>query len=154
MKGPVLKLVLPLITAIATGCTTAGTGSGATVGDHVIFSWNSTGPTSGTMSATLPDGSAYSGPFFEITDDVDNIGPIWNHWYSGWPALRLGDDAPSAGAGVHYSDRVVADLGTPDGEQMHCSFALVQPRQGMAGGGSGQCRMPDGSTIDATFPTT
>jgi hypothetical protein len=35
---------------------------------------------------------------------------------------------------------------------MRCKFQLAHPSDGMAGGGSGQCQMPGGETIDATFP--
>jgi hypothetical protein len=54
---------------------------------------------------------------------------------------------------TQYTGRVVANLGTASGEHMRCKFQLVHPSDGMAGGGRGQCQMPDGKTIDATFPT-
>jgi hypothetical protein len=47
---------------------------------------------------------------------------------------------------------VVANLGAPGGEHMRCKFQLAHPSEGMAGGGRGQCQMPDGKTIDANFP--
>jgi len=103
------------------------------------------------MKATLSDGTSYNGQFFEITDETtaDTIGPIW---YSGWPDAPYWEDP--ADFVTHYSGRVVANLRARDGERMRCSFDLIQPRVGMSGGGSGQCEMPDGSTIVATFPTT
>ncbi|MDB6100768.1 MAG: hypothetical protein JWO52_767, partial [Gammaproteobacteria bacterium] len=48
--------------------------------------------------------------------------------------------------------KVVANLSAPDGLHMRCNFQLVHPSDGMAGGGRGQCQLPKGNTIDATFP--
>jgi hypothetical protein len=36
---------------------------------------------------------------------------------------------------------------------MRCRFTLVRPETGMAGGGQGQCQLPSGGEIDATFPS-
>ena len=140
--------------ALAAGCTTMGTGFGSTTsGAHpVTFSWKSSDPVSGTMSATLPDGETYTGQFFEITQNtrVDNLGPLWTGWRPGW-GFDYWDAGPSFV--THYSGRVVTNLGTPGGAHMHCKFELARPSEGMAGGGRGQCQMPDGKTIDASFPT-
>jgi hypothetical protein len=158
MKHRTLKLGLPLLLALATGCTTIGTGFGSTASgsDPVTFSWKSSDPVSGSMSATLTDGKIYSGQFFEITKDtrVDNLGPLWTGWHPGWGRFG-GFDYWDAGPSfvTHYSGRVVANLGTPGGAHMRCKFQLAHPSEGMAGGGRGQCQMPDGKTIDATFPT-
>ena len=43
------------------------------------------------------------------------------------------------------------DDATPSATHMRCKFQLVHPSDGMAGG-SGQCQLPDGKTIDASFP--
>jgi len=111
---------------------------------------------SGTMSATLTDGKQYRGQFFEITKDtrVDNLGPLWTGWNPGWRGFG-GFDYWDAGPSF-----VTALLG-PGRGQSRCSgrcahalqFQLAHPSEGMAGGGRGQCQMPDGKTIDATFPT-
>src|SRR5258708_2470608 len=146
MNTPKLKMILglPLLAALAAGCATAGVGSGATVsGDNPVnFTWNSAVGTSGTMNATLPDGSSYNGPFFEITDEtsVDSIGPLWYGWHAGWRGAPYWDDSATPDFITHYSGRVVANLAAPDGEHMRCSFELVHPRNGMSGGGSGQCQ--------------
>jgi hypothetical protein len=150
-------LVLLLSIALVAGCTTVGAGSGSTVSgdDLVSFTWNSTSPSSGKMTAWLQDGSAYSGRFFQITDEttVDRLDQVPFGWFSNWPDTTNWNGAPEADLLTHYSDSVVANLGGADGKHMRCSFELVSPREGMSGGGVGQCRMPDGSTIDATFPT-
>jgi hypothetical protein len=158
MTHRTVRLGLPLLAALAAGCTTMGTGFGSTVSgaDPVTFSWKSSDSVSGTMSATLADGREYSGQFFEITRDtrVDNLGPLWTGWSPGWRGFG-GFDYWDAGPSfvTHYSGRVVANLGTPSGAHMRCKFQLAHPPEGMAGGGRGQCQMPDGKTIDATFPT-
>jgi len=72
---------------------------------------------------------------------------MWGGGWENWGA------APSTSFVTHYSGRVVANLGAPSGEHMRCKFQLAHPSEGMAGGGRGQCQMPDGKTIDATFPS-
>jgi hypothetical protein len=159
MTHRTLKLGLWLLLALAAGCTTMGTGFGSTASgaDPVTFNWKSSDAVSGTMSATLAGGETYSGQFFEITKDtrVDNLGPLWAGWGPGWRGgfgdFGYWDAGPSFV--THYSGKVVANLGTPSGAHMRCNFQLTHPSEGMAGGGSGQCQMPDGKTIDATFPT-
>ena len=161
MKHSIVKLGLPLLAAIAAGCTSMGTGVGSTPSgaDPVSFSWKSSDPVSGTMTATLSDGKAYSGQFFQITKDttVNSVGPLWSGWspgWGGWDGWEGWGAEPSTSFITHYSGRVVANLGAPGGEHMRCKFQLAHPSDGMAGGGRGQCQMPDGKTIDATFPST
>jgi hypothetical protein len=160
MKHSIVKLGLSLLAALVAGCTTMGTGVGSTPSgaDPVSFSWKSSDSVSGTMSATLSDGKTYSGQFFQITKDttVNSVEPLWSGWSPGWG--RWGgwenwEAMPSSSFITHYSGRVVANLGAPSGEHIRCKFQLAHPSDGMAGGGSGQCQMPDGKTIDATFPS-
>jgi hypothetical protein len=155
-----VKLGLPLLAVLAAGCTTMGTGFGSTAtgANPVTFNWKSSDSVSGTMNATLSDGKTYSGQFFQITSNttVDRLGPLWSGWYPGWGTWGgwdYWDGIPSQGFVTHYSGKVVANLGAPSGAHMRCQFRLVHPSNGMAGGGRGQCQMPDGKTIDATFPT-
>jgi hypothetical protein len=156
MTHPTLKLGLPLLVVLATGCTTMGTGFGSTASgkDPVNFSWKSSDSVSGTMSASVSDGNSYKGQFFQITNDttVDNLGPLWGGWGPGW--RRGGWEYWDAGPEfvTHYTGKVVANLSVSDGKHMRCTFHLVHPSDGMAGGGTGQCQMPDGKTIDASFP--
>jgi hypothetical protein len=158
MIHPTLKLGLPLLVAVAAGCTTMGTGTGSTASgkNPVNFSWKSSDSVSGSINATLSDGKTYSGQFFQITSNttVDNLGPLWSGWggYGG----RWGGDWGFWDAGpefvTHFSGRVVANLAAADGAHMRCTFQLVHPDDGMAGGGTGQCQLPKGNTIDANFP--
>jgi hypothetical protein len=160
MKHMMVKLGVPLLVVLAAGCTTMGTGFGSTPSgsNPVNFSWKSSDNVSGTMNATLSDNKTFTGQFFQITSDttVDNLGPLW----AGWGGY--GRRGPWAGewgfwdAGpefvTHYSGKVVANLAAPDGKHMRCKFQLVYPSDGMAGGGRGQCQLPQGKTIDTTFP--
>ena len=161
MKHFAMKVVLPLmLVAIgATGCATMGSGKGATASgaDAVTFNWKgSTASNSGTMTASTSDGATYTGQYFQITRDttVDNLGPLWVGWGGrrggGWGAWDAwGDDSSYI---TKYTGRVLANLAAPNGSHMRCSFQLADPEGGMSGGGAGQCQMPDGKTIDATFP--
>jgi hypothetical protein len=106
------------------------------------------------MTATESDGKTFSGQFFQITSDttVDTLGPLWAGWGPGWRRNGWYDWNAGPEFVTHYSGRVVANLATPDGAHMRCKFQLIHPSDGMAGGGRGACQMPDGNTIDATFP--
>jgi hypothetical protein len=62
--------------------------------------------------------------------------------------LALGDsDRPT-----HYCGKMVANLASSDGKHMRCKFQLMDPQDGMSGGGQGQCQLPRGKTIDTPFP--
>ena len=147
---------LLLLTVLAAGCTTMGTGIGSTATgtNPVNFSWKSTDGVSGTMNATVPDGVTFEGQFFQITSDttVDTLGPLWDGWGPGWRrgGWAYWDAGPEFA--THYTGKVVANLSAADGKHMRCTFQLVHPSDGMAGGGAGGCQMPSGKGIDATFP--
>lgn len=153
MKSTALPLALA---ALVAGCTTMGTGFGSTASgkEPVNFNWQSSDNVSGTMNATMSDGKTFTGQYFQITTDttVDSLGPLWAGWGPGW--RRGGWGYWNAGPQFvkHYTGKVVANLGTPDGTHMRCTFRLIRPSRGMAGGGRGNCQMPSGSEIDATFP--
>ncbi len=150
-------LMLPLVVAMAAGCTTMGTGTGSTLSgaNAASFNWKSSDGVSGTIDATLAGGKTYSGQYFQITKDTtaDSIGPLWAGWGGrggrGWGYWGVD---PSPEFITHYTGRVVANLAEPSGTHMRCQFHLVHPSDGMNGGGLGQCQLPDGTTIDANFP--
>jgi hypothetical protein len=153
IKTAALPLVL---TALVAGCATMGTGFGSTESGQnpVNFTWKSSDDVSGTMNATLSDGKTYTGQYFQITTDttVDNLGPLWTGWGPGWRRGGWGYWDAGPEFVKHYTGKVVANLGTPDGTYMRCTFRLVHPSSGMAGGGRGNCQIPDAGEIDATFP--
>jgi len=155
MRLSIATLGLPLL-LVAAGCTTMGAGTGSTPSgtDPVNFSWKSSDSVSGTMSASLSDGTTYSGQFFQVTRDttVDNLSPLWAGWGRGPWGYGWNDWGAGPSFITHYTGRVVANLSAPSGAHMRCKFQLASPDAGMAGGGAGQCQMPDGKTIDATFP--
>lgn len=154
MRRSNIQTLLTLLAVVACGCTTMGTGSGSTPsgGHTTVFKWKSSDGISGTITATLSGGQTYSGQYFQITKDttVDSIGPLW---YSGWSGWDYWGVYPSPDFITHYTGRVVAQLAAPNGTHMRCQFRLVHPADGMNGGGIGQCQLPDGTTIDANFPT-
>ena len=159
MKGLIAKAALPLVVVVgAAGCATMGTGAGATPSgaDAVTFHWNgSTASDSGTMTASSSDGTTYTGQYFQITSNttVDSLEPLWVGWRGGWGGLGWDDWGADSSFVTHYTGRVVANLGTASGAHMRCKFQLADPTAGMSGGGTGHCQMPDGKTIDATFPS-
>ena len=150
-------LMLPLLVAMAAGCTTMGTGTGSTPSGASAgtFNWKSSDGVSGTINATLSGGKTYSGQYFQITKDttVDSVGPLWAGWGGrGGRGWGYWDVDPSPDFITQYTGRVVANLAEPSGAHMRCQFQLVHPSDGMNGGGLGQCQLPDGTSIDANFP--
>jgi len=141
-----------------TACTTMGTGEGSTREGrvHAVLSWLATGARSGMMTAMLSTGETYNGTSFQITSDtrVDGLGPLrvgWGRPWPGWPYWGIADSGPQFI--THYSGRMLANLDEgPNGAHMRCSFRLIRPAAGIAGGGQGQCQLPSGEAIDATFP--
>lgn len=145
--------VLGLVLVAA--CTTTGARMGTTRGDDapVNFHWTVDDFVFGTMIATLPNGQSFDGKFVQVTNDtpVDALAPLWVGWGRGpdWPFWGA-EAAPDFVK--HYAGRVLANLQGPRGERMRCAFSLIEPTSGMAGGGAGQCEMPTGQTVEATFP--
>jgi hypothetical protein len=143
-------------------CTTLGTGTGSTsTGDQPVdFSWKSKdGGVTGTMSATLPNGGVYTGPYLEITSTAQNtqFAPMWMGWSPGWNDWGYGGlgafgGFPMDATTTNYSGKVVANLQGPNSQRMRCNFSLNDPPSGMGGGGQGKCQVAGGTTIDATFP--
>jgi len=142
-----------LALASLAACATTGAGTGTTREDNlpVKFNWSSDNAVSGDLTATLANGEAFDGKFFQVTSEtrVDRLEPLWTGWRfrHDWPYWDSGPDFVK-----HYSGRVVANLQGTQGEHMRCSFRLVHPSSGMAGGGAGRCQVPGGETVDATFP--
>jgi hypothetical protein len=66
MKHPMLKLGLPLLAVIVTGCANMGTGLDSTDSspNRVSFHLKNSDPVSGSMNATLPDDEPSSAEFF------------------------------------------------------------------------------------------
>lgn len=130
------------------GCATLQTGRGqlSAPGQHVALAWQSRNGLTGTMSATMPDGLTYSGPFFQLTSATQSevLGPPWG-WYGWgpWPATQFI---------IHYSGKVVANLRATNGSEMRCTFRLAQPMGGMAGGGDGSCQVTGGTVFHAFLP--
>jgi hypothetical protein len=148
-----------LAALLGAACTTMGSGVGEQTGGgpEVRFDWTAQDAVKGQMTATFPNGTSYSGTLFQITSDtrVDDMAPLWAGWHrggfrgwGGWPYWDAGPEFVK-----HYSGRVLANLSNDNGDHMRCNFRLIRPASGMAGGGQGQCQLPDGHTLDATFPS-
>jgi hypothetical protein len=146
--------LLPLLAAIAAGCTTMGTGIGHTPSGAMpaTFSWRSSDGHSGTMQATLFNGTVFRGKYYQITSEKKfDSAKLFDGWYSGWDETDWGV-GPSPDFVSQYTNRVVADLDSPSGSRMRCRLRLVYSAKGMHGGGGGECLLPGGEAIDVKFP--
>lgn len=154
------QVIAALCVGLALGaCTTMGTGTGTLGAGNkpVNFAWKSSdGGTSGTMTATLSDGSVFTGPYLQVTSTArnDDFAPMWSGWNYGWPDWQwAGAGMPISSFQTVYSGRVMANLQASDGKHLRCHFQLNNPSSGMQGGGQGQCQLQGGGTVDAVFPT-
>src|SRR5438552_11529107 len=128
MRLSIATLGLPLL-LVAAGCTTMGAGTGSTPSgtDQVNFSWKSSDSVSGTMNASLADGTIYSGQFFQVTRDttVDNLSPLW----AGWGRGPWGYGWNDWGAGPSFitrSEEHTSELQSPD--QLVCRLLLEKKK--------------------------
>jgi hypothetical protein len=152
MKKSLSALLCAAIALAA--CTTIGTGSGSLGDKPVSFAWKSTdGGTTGTMTANLPDGKTFSGPYLQVTSEArtEDFAPMWAGWGYGWRDWNWGP-YPATGFTTLYTNRVMANLKSADGQRMRCHFNLNHPYDGMVGGGQGQCQLRGSGTVDAVFP--
>jgi hypothetical protein len=153
-------IIAAAIAALA-ACTTTGiigadiVSNGRAV-QPVLISWKSTdGSIDGSMTATLPD-STYQGRFLQITrqSDANAMDPMWAGWQVGWPDWGFGG-MPTGYDFMQfttiYSGKVIANLRNAGGDLMRCRFQVAQPDRGMAGGGTGECQLADGRTMQANF---
>jgi hypothetical protein len=149
MSHSIAKTNLLLLVVLAAGCTTTGTGFASLTGGTlpVNFSWKSSDRVSGSLSATVADGTTYTGNYLQITSEttVDSLGSAWG------PGPWAGPVWGGEEFATHYTGRVVADLASPNGAHLRCAFLLVHPSAGMAGGGGGLCQAPGGNVIDVTL---
>jgi hypothetical protein len=130
--------------------------------DPVLISWTSKdGSIDGTMTATLPD-ATYQGRFMQITREVDSdtLAPMWAGWPMGWldwpgygPGWAMDPMVPMDAMqfSTVYSGKVVANLKSPGGKLMRCRFRMTRPDAGMAGGGTGECQLAGGASVQASF---
>lgn len=108
-----------------------------------------------TWLATLPD-ATFTGPFVQITQETrrEALRPLWAGWNEGWndwpywSRPTLGPFDPVRFTRV-YSGKVVANLRDVGGRYMRCRFHLDDPARGMSGGGSGECHLAGGRSVDA-----
>lgn len=150
-------LALPALAASMLACTSMGAGSGSMSPGNtpVSFNWTSQDSgTTGTMSATLSDGTAFSGPFLQMTGvaRTEALEPLWHGWHRGWSDWGDGGPFPETAFSTVYSGKVIANLQGPDSQRLRCRFHLNDPVAGMRGGGQGECQFSEGRTVDAVFP--
>ena len=150
-------LTLAAVSAAMLACTTVGVGSGALSSDNtpVSFNWSSTdGGNTGSMSATLGNGAAFSGPFLQMTGTVrtEALDPLWRGWRRGWGDWGFWGGYPVTAFSTVYSGKVIANLQGPGEQRLRCRFHLNEPASGMSGGGQGECQFNDGRSVQAVFP--
>ncbi len=161
MHVPLGSLVHGLLLGVLlVACKSTGQGQGESrTGDVTVsFMWEQSGPSSGTLRASVskPGGAQeiYEGKFYQITRDsrIETLGPLWDPWYPRWGGWAYWGPQPEEAFVEHYSGHVVANLAGPNGQRMRCQFQLNRSGEGMKGGGQGECQLPSGQTIHAQFP--
>ncbi len=123
----------------------------------VTFVWKADAdlPQRGSIEGNLPDGKHYSGRYFEVAENVPEqvYEPAWSGsepYWPDWPVTspKRADKANWDTFAATYMGRVIATLSpSTDGPVIRCRFNLNAPSAGLARGGSGECRLSDGETI-------
>ncbi len=169
------SLGLCTLTMLAVGCSTTGTAVGdleepstetatgapeATTTESATLVWRSDGgkPTQGKIWGTLPDGTEYTGRYSEIVETVPEgqTAYLWTDWSPYWPDWEpLWNYDVSEGVDgwrtflTIYTGRVVASLRSADQKtRMRCRFELTKPKDGLAGGGRGDCQLSNGEELE------
>ena len=110
----------------------------------------------GTNMPPEASGSAFSGPFLQVTSSsrTESFEPMWQGWRRGWNDWGYWGSYPESAFTTYYSGKVIANLTGSDGKSLRCRFHLNSPSAGMSGGGQGECQFNSGRTIEATFLPT
>jgi hypothetical protein len=160
---PKRRLGLLAALAFSVACSSTGTAVGeleTPQGEEhaVTLTWKSDAldPARGRISGTLPDGTHYSGRYFEVvkTAAADTYGPAWEGWSPYWPEWG----APWHDGSVEewdwptfveiYTGRVIANLQSDDHKQrLRCRFTITEPFDGLRGGGTGDCQLSNGESV-------
>lgn len=150
--------------ALSFGCSSEGTAVGEMRDPSgreqlVTLTWKSDAidPARGAIFGTLPDGTHYSGRYFEVvkTAPAELYGPVWEGWNPYWPEWRapwydgpVGETDWPAFAEI-YTGRVIANLSSDDGKQrLRCRFTVTEPFNGPRRGGQGDCELSNGERIE------
>jgi hypothetical protein len=112
----------------------------------------------GKLSAMLPDGEFFSGRYLQITSTINEnaVAPMfqpWDPYWNSWGPFGspwYGDGTYSAFR-TNYSGKVIATLFGDKGSTMRCRFRLSDPPSGLSGGGTGECQLSTGGTIQVQF---
>jgi hypothetical protein len=144
-------------------------------GTEVIkLSYASNENVGGTINVTLgADGEHFRGEFVRISKEsqgkpiagrvVSAWGTVWDDYSPSkaedpWLQNRAASSrSGEAGPGwdfylrTHYSGRVIAFLSGNRDHTMRCRMELLNPAEGITGGGSGECQVSEGSTIKIRF---
>ncbi|HTQ04683.1 MAG TPA: hypothetical protein VMI54_12545 [Polyangiaceae bacterium] len=155
--------------SLALACSTTGTAMGelhtanSPKPEPVTFVWKADAetPERGSIAGNLPDGKHYAGRYYEVAENVPEqvyagawggSEPYWPDWPVTSP--RRADKANWDTFAATYTGRVIATLSpNTDGPTIRCRFNLNAPSAGLARGGSGECKLSDGETIQNVVVT-
>lgn len=117
----------------------------------VLFDWHpkNESASSGTMSATLSDGTHYHGQFFKVAKHADPsaYAPAWDGWSPYWSEWTGVHDWPTFEQ--QHNNEVIANFLASGGRQrLRCRFELTQPSAGLSAGASGVCQSSANESID------
>jgi hypothetical protein len=151
--SPLTASLVALTLSLATGCVSEGTaiGEAESAGRDIgrtTLAWKSdfADPTSGTIAGRMPDGTAYSGRYFQIVKQA--VTQSMSAGWDGYPSTYSGWDGYGDATATLYTGQVIANLQSGDGKRLKCNFVLAKPTEGLGGGGSGTCTTSDGQTIN------
>jgi len=126
----------------------------------VTIAWEATGPTVGDMTFTLgKGGERYRGSYLliqktKVGSNAQNLYDVWAQpvWVGAHPTAAWFEPGWGFDTFVqHYDGRVVVGLKGDKGDSARCRFTLTNTDAGMPGGGTGECQISDGGSLDVHF---
>ena len=147
-------LVIVLGLALAGGCATTGSMSGLIAdpgrpAQSVALGYRlDRSGDSGYLSLTLPGGESFNGPLARIGPTGAAAAPGLDLDFS---VVDWGFTADDWTFGPTDTDKAVALLQGNRGGKIRCRFTLLYPDGGIPSGGTGQCEVSNGETIDVKF---
>lgn len=113
-------------------------------------------PERGSIWGDLPDGKHYAGRYYEVMENVPEqvYSGAWGGAEPYWPDWPVTSTTPKERKdwntfAAQYSGLAIATLTANGGAAtIRCRFHVNAPTAGLVRGGSGECKLSDGATIE------
>jgi len=119
----------------------------------VTIAWSADDEESGALTATLPDGRVFRGPYLRIARSMppSRLDPLLEGWATPWNFWVYWERPYAIAFANYYHGRLLANLKAEAGDRLRCNFALARASKTPTGGERGVCQFADGRLVEAAF---